>query len=117
MFAAIDDAAIEPGFRYLVCLFRGDLAERRGDDAVAEQSYRAAAGTLPLAQSAQLALAHRLHAGGQRADAGALVRDVATLRDASGSADPWLWYLRGMSWRVPACLAELRQMIHPEPDR
>jgi tetratricopeptide (TPR) repeat protein len=107
----------EPRFKYLAGLFEGNLAERRGDAARAEACYLAAIDAAPAAQSARVALAHLRHATGNRGDAAARVRALASDPAGRDADDPWLWYLKGMSWRADGYLAELRTMIHPASAR
>lgn len=114
--ADLDNSA-GPRFTYLARLFEGTLAERRGDATAAEQRYMSAIDAAPAAQSARVALAHLRHAAGDRAGAATRVRALASDLAARDADDPWLWYLKGMSWRAEGYLAELRNIIHPSSAR
>ena len=116
-FAAVG-TAVEPAFKYLLELFKGDLAERRGDTGAAAEHYAAAIPLLPAAQSAHIALAQVRHAGGNRSAAAAGMLDaLTTQRGAPDSADPWVWYVRGMAWHVDEYRERLRESVHREVAR
>lgn len=106
----IDPRGLDQGFLYLAKLFKGDAEERLGRAAAAEADYRAAIAVFATAQSARIALAHLHHAQGDRRAAAAAVREGADPLATSEAADPWLWYLRGTSWRVEGYVNTLRQM-------
>jgi tetratricopeptide (TPR) repeat protein len=102
----------EGGFLYLARLFEGAAFEQQGQMDRAADSYRSAIAVMPASQSARVALAHLRHAVGHRPEAVDLVRELAGgAQRADDRADPWLWYIRGISWRVPAYLDWLRAMV------
>lgn len=112
------EPSIEPAFQYLLELFTGDLAERRGDMAGAAEHYGRAVAILPVAQSARVALAEVRHLAGDRSEAAAEMLDAtAGHRDAPDTSDPWAWYVRGMAWHVEEYRARLRGAVHPEGAR
>ncbi len=86
-------------YRCLARLFEGEILERRGDLAEAEQRYLVAVSLVPTAQSAYMALAHIRHARGARAEAAEDVGSTTRAKGVSDTADPWFWYERGASWR------------------
>lgn len=109
--AALRAPETENGFVYLARLFEGDIHEALGRAAEAEQAYLAAVALMPGAQSAQMALAQILHVSGRRTEA---LRRVATLGDGAkmdAADDPWLLYMRGVSWRRGGYLDALRAMV------
>jgi tetratricopeptide (TPR) repeat protein len=100
-------------YRYLARLFEGDALEKRGHTAEAERRYSQAVSLMPSAQSAYMALAHVRHARGARAEAAQDVRSSTGVKNAPDTADPWFWYSRGIAWRGPGYVDELRKMIAP----
>ena len=103
----------EAPYRYLARLFEGDVFEKRGDTAEAEQRYSDAVALIPTAQSAYMALAHVRHARGARAEAAQDVRSTTAARGVLDTADPWFWYSRGTAWRGPGYVDALKKMIAP----
>ena len=103
----------EAAFVYLARLFEGDVYDGLGDFEKAEQAYQAAIAIMPEAESAQIALAHLLHAAGRRDEA--LQRVTALVSDARVEArkDPWLLYEGGVAWRGPNYLNALKALVHP----
>jgi tetratricopeptide (TPR) repeat protein len=101
----------DSGFRYLAHLFAGDALERSGRAPAAERRYIAAFAALPEGQSARLALAHLRHAAGVRAAAAEAVSAVALDRRIGDTADPWVWYTVGLSWRAGHLLSTLREQV------
>lgn len=104
-------ASAEKPYQYLARLFEGQVLEKRGDTAEAEQRYSAAVSLMPTAQSAYLALAHVRHARGARAEAAQDVRSTAGAKEVSDTADPWFWYSRGTAWRGRGYFEDLQSMI------
>jgi tetratricopeptide (TPR) repeat protein len=96
---------------YLARLFRGNAQERKGSLSDAQRSYEAAAALIPLAQSAQIALAHARYGQGARTEAAEIMRASAANQTASEDADPWFWYTVGYASRIDGDLADLRRMI------
>jgi hypothetical protein len=73
---------------------------------------------LPAAQSAHIALAQVRHAGGNRSAAAVGMLDaLTTQRGAPDSADPWVWYVRGMAWHVDEYRERLRESVHRQVAR
>jgi hypothetical protein len=96
---------------YLARLLKGNAQERKGSLSDAQRSYEAAAALIPLAQSAQIALAHARHVEGARTEATEIVRASAANQTATDDSDPWFWYTVGYASRIDGDLADLRRMI------
>lgn len=93
------DAAGDPGdtfLRYLRHLFRGQAFQAAGQLAEAEAAYRAAYDTVPLAQSATLALAATLTTMRRETEAVDLVNRMLEVSNAP--VDPWTFYVTS-EWR------------------
>jgi tetratricopeptide (TPR) repeat protein len=103
-------ATDDSGFRYLAHLFAGDALERSGRRQAAEGRYIAAFAALPEGQSARLALTQIRHAAGARTAAADAAR-AALDRRVGETADPWLWYTVGLSWRAGHLLSALREQV------
>jgi hypothetical protein len=58
-----------------------------------------------------MALAHLRHANGARAEAANEVRATAANPRVAETWDPWLWYSRGLYWRVGGYLQSLRTQV------
>jgi Tfp pilus assembly protein PilF len=80
--------------RYLAHLFRGELADHRGDLAAARREYEAAMKEAPECQTPYLALGHLEDAAGNAARARQLVGQLAQLGPTS-TDDPWWSYQNG----------------------
>jgi tetratricopeptide (TPR) repeat protein len=107
--ADVSEAA-GPAYGYVARLFEGDAYERHGDTAKAEQHYLSATVLFPQAQSAYIALAHVRHKSGARAEAAEKVRLATRDNSVPDTVEPWLWYSRGLSWRVNGYFDDLRAM-------
>lgn len=101
------------GFRYLAQLFTGDVLERQGHVAAAEQRYLAAFAALPTGQSARLALANLRHAAGARTAAADAVRATTSDRGVAEAIDPWFLYIHGLYWRTGVYLRTLLKEVEP----
>lgn len=89
---------------YLSRLFLGRVRERQNRLPEALALFRDAASVMP-AQSARLAVAHRLLGAGSNADARTLVEATTSDRDLE---DPWWSYRLGQYWLVEPTLQALR---------
>jgi len=96
---------------YLARLFKGNAQERQGSLSDAQRAYEAAAALIPIAQSAQIALAHARHVQGARTEAAEILRASVANQTAPDDADPWFWYAVGYASRIDGDLADLRRMI------
>jgi len=102
---------IEAPYQYLARLFEGDVYERAGKLAEAEQQYLAAVAIMPEPQSAFMALAHVRHAQGARAQSAQDIRVTTGAKGVPDTVDPWFWYSRGTAWRGPVYLDDLQKMM------
>lgn len=100
---------------YLSHLFMADVRERRGDRPGAIQAYVAARSAWPTAQSPAIALA-RLHVlDRDGAGARAALATVHAERNPDERTDPWIGYMGGQAWRLPAGLVALQASFEPLP--
>jgi tetratricopeptide (TPR) repeat protein len=109
--------ALAPDARqqYLAALFLGDVRERQGRAAEAMAEYARALQLWPGAQAPVLALARLQVLAGQPDTARTTLRDIHAERDMRERSDPWLGYVGGQGWRVPAALVALQRSFTPWP--
>ena len=100
---------------YLIALFLADLRERQQRTADAMAAYARALAAWPGAQAPVVGLA-RLRAMSGAADAArATLGRIHAERDVRERSDPWMGYIGGQGWRVPAALDALRRDFEPLP--
>ena len=102
------EASTDPDLRYLARLFAGWTQEEAGSGESAIAAYRGALAILPMAQSAALPLAARLHLSGQREESARLIEQLAV---APAARDPWRLFGRGDYRLWPDFVAELRASL------
>lgn len=89
---AVLGSATDAALVALARLFRGQIAETRGDERAAAEDYRAALAAEPSLQVAALALAQTLHRREGRRAAAAVLEPALGAEEATS---PWLAYRRG----------------------
>jgi tetratricopeptide (TPR) repeat protein len=105
----------DPRQTYLIALFLADLRERQQRTADAMASYARALAAWPGAQAAVVGLA-RLRAMSGAADAArTTLSRIHAERDVRERSDPWMGYVGGQGWRIPAALDALRRDFEPLP--
>lgn len=107
--------APDPRQQYLAALFLGDVRERQDRPADAAAEYARALTLWPGSQAPVLALARLQVLAGQPDAARATLGDVHAERDMRERSDPWLGYVGGQGWRVPAALVALQKSFTPWP--
>jgi tetratricopeptide (TPR) repeat protein len=109
--------ALEPDTRqqYLAALFLGDLRERQDRAADAMAEYTRALNLWPGSQAPVVALARLQVLAGQPDTARATLKALHAERDMRDRSDPWLGYVGGQGWRVPAALVALQKSFTPWP--
>jgi tetratricopeptide (TPR) repeat protein len=107
--------APDPRQTYLIALFLADLRERQQRTADAMAAYARALAAWPGAQAAVVGLA-RLRAMNGAVDAArTTLSRIYAERDMRERSDPWMGYVGGQGWRVPAALDALRRDFEPLP--
>jgi tetratricopeptide (TPR) repeat protein len=105
----------DPRQTYLIALFLADLRERQQRSADAMAAYARALAAWPGAQAAVVGLA-RLRAMSGAVDAArTTLSRIHVERDVRERSDPWMGYVGGQGWRVPAALDALRRDFEPLP--
>lgn len=105
----------DPRQTYLTRLFLADLRERQHRPADSMAAYASALATWPGAQAPVVALARLRALGGATEAARTTLSRIHVERDMRERSDPWMGYIGGQGWRVPAALAALRRDIEPLP--
>lgn len=100
------DSDCDQWVRYLARLFSGAACETLGRAETAISHYEAAAGIMPHAQSARIALSHALLGVGERDGSLRVVLQAADKAAHSGT-DPWGGYMYGQARLVAAGLAAM----------
>jgi predicted Zn-dependent protease len=103
----------EPATRYLAALFQGHIHERERRLPQAAEAYGRAAGYLPGAPTADVALAHALEVGGDRARVSDLLDRALQPVDRTPAQDPWWTYLMGQSHEAQPLYGELQAEVNP----
>jgi tetratricopeptide (TPR) repeat protein len=103
------DVTRDPYVIFLAHYFSGQIYERQPDLKRAEASYRRAAGAVPHAQSATLALATLLARDERRAEAQRLVADMVGA--AARPTDPWRRFVHADDRFWPLLIGRLRAEI------
>jgi Flp pilus assembly protein TadD len=101
----------EAGFAYLAKLFEGDVLDKLGDRQGARAAYQAAIAIMPAARSGPTALAHLLHAAGDRRQAAQVVTALIAEPESAAVEEPWLVYSVGTAWRALDYLEVLRSAV------
>ncbi|MEO5824129.1 MAG: tetratricopeptide repeat protein, partial [Vicinamibacteraceae bacterium] len=105
----------DPRQTYLIALFLADLRERQQRTADAMAAYARALAAWPGAQAPVVGLA-RLRAMTGAVDAArATLTRIHAERDVRERSDPWMGYVGGQGWRIPAALDALRRDFEPLP--
>jgi tetratricopeptide (TPR) repeat protein len=109
-FAKVPESTADRRWRYLAEMFRADVADGRGDRAVARSRYEAARAIWPESQAPILALSRLSATDG---DWPAAQAHLAALSPRAGgrAEDPWWAYGFGQAWRIDAALATLRRLV------
>jgi tetratricopeptide (TPR) repeat protein len=93
---------------YLANLFAARVEEDRGHRVVAANLYVAALKIHAIGQAPYVGLSELLYADGQPQPSKQIMQQ---LFDRPAGPDPWLIYLSGASWHVPALLDQMRSMV------
>jgi tetratricopeptide (TPR) repeat protein len=109
LFDEVESLTRDPYVIFLVRLFTGQALEMERKFLEAEAAYRAAAATVPHAQSASTTLAAALFRTDRRSEAQRLAADM--LRTQPPPADPWRTYLHADDRFWPQLIARVRTAI------
>jgi tetratricopeptide (TPR) repeat protein len=107
--------APDPRQTYLIALFLADLRERQQRTADAMAAYARALAAWPGAQAPVVGLARLRAMGGTVDVARATLTRIHAERDLRERSDPWMGYVGGQGWRLPAALDALRRDFEPLP--
>jgi len=109
--------ALAPDARqgYLATIFLADVLERQGHDAEARAAYASALRQWPGAQVPIVALARLRLLDGAVDAARATLEGVYVERDMLERSDPWMGYIGGQAWRLPAAITALKTSFEPWP--
>jgi tetratricopeptide (TPR) repeat protein len=112
--ARVRELTKEPRLHYLARLFEADTEERTGNRREARDSYVAALGIWPSAQSARLGLSRLRLLDREYAEARELLpRQASGGAGAGEAADPWFLYDYGQWWRVKSAFASMKAELRP----
>lgn len=109
LFKQVESLTRDPWVLYLARFSAGQIFTRRNKSADAERAYRRALETIPLAQSASVALATLLFRDGRRHEAGGLID--AMLAADPPPTDPWRGYADADDRFWPRLIRQLRAEI------
>jgi tetratricopeptide (TPR) repeat protein len=98
---------------YLSAVFLADVHERRGRTAEAIAAYEAARGIWPGSQAPLVALARLRGLRGDADGARAALAGIHVERDMRERTDPWMGYIGGQAWRLPAAITALQASFEP----
>jgi tetratricopeptide (TPR) repeat protein len=93
---------------YLVAIFLADVYERQGRIAEAVAAYDVALGRWPGSQAPLVALARLRGLRGDADAARAALTGIHVERDQRERTDPWMGYIGGQAWRLPAAIKALQ---------
>jgi predicted Zn-dependent protease len=109
LFDEVESLTRDPYVIFLVRFFTGQALEFDRRFSEAEAAYRAAAATVPHAQSASTTLAAALFRTDRRSEAQRLVQDM--LQAQPPPADPWRTYLHADDRFWPLLITRVRTAI------
>lgn len=98
---------------YLAAIFLADVYERQERTSEAIDAYHTALRRWPGSQAPLVALARLRGLRGDAAGARAALAGIHVERDMRERTDPWMGYIGGQAWRLPAAIKALQASFEP----